>query len=131
MESQEVTHPQERLTGDEVAGIAMNQHYAPWDTQGAEESNLYERIEPFGPYVLVQIPLTWLPKESPYEIDEDLVEELAQEDPSNWKPITAPFSEEAEVADGWHRVLAAHEKEITHILGYIPAKKAKKLPTQS
>jgi len=116
------------LSGDEAAQLAIDAHYPIWDTLGREESNLHERIAPFGPYVHVNLPLDILPNESPYGIDEDMIEELSEDpDTKTWKPIVAPFSDESEIADGWHRTLAAKKASAKTIPAWIPLKKAKTL----
>lgn len=119
---------EEALSGYEAAQLAIDAHYPEWDTLGREDNNLRERIAPFGPYVLVNLPLDILPNESPYEFYEEGVEKLL-ENPivKDWNPIIAPFSWEEDIADGWHRALAAKKLGAQSIPAWIPLKKAKKL----
>lgn len=116
------------ISGEEAAEIAMENHYPAWDTLAKEESDLPERIAPHGPYVLVNLPTHILPNESPYELNEEKIEEICKS-PETWNPIIAPLNATEDVADGWHRTLAAKKLAKKTIKAWIPLRKAKTLDT--
>jgi hypothetical protein len=54
-----------------------------------------------------------------YEPYDDKIECLLKS-PKAWNPIVAPFSKEEEIADGWHRTLAAKKMGAKTISAWIP-----------
>lgn len=120
------------LDREEAAEIAMDLHYPEWDTLGREESDLPERILPYGPYQLVELPTSLIPEESPCSTDQKTIDEHIQAleaDPAHqMNPIIAPFSETDEpIADGWHRALAYKAAGRETIPAYVPVKLTEKL----
>jgi hypothetical protein len=106
------------IEANELAMDCLGLHYDNFDSINREESNLPERIAKAGSYYeLKDLPLSGLPEESEFDIDDDKVEEFAA--------LTTPFppivvGKDGEVIDGGHRLLAARKRGDTTLPVYVP-----------
>jgi hypothetical protein len=111
----------------EITEMAIDAHYPAWDTVAREDSNLPQRIGKFPVYELRHISLSAIPDESPYEVHDTPEETIAKQgqDPDKWPPIIATLEPGDEIADGWHRALAAKSLGAKTIRAWVPAKDKK------
>lgn len=108
----------DKATCWDLVELARKIHHS---RQDFEEGDIVDRIKNFGVYILQEIPISQIDRGS-YAIDEDLVDEYAEQSQDTMPPVILGdiYGKKYDAVDGNHRVESAVLRKDETILSFVP-----------